>query len=366
MPPPFCSSSGPPRPRTPRPGDLTISLPGGDQGEDRTPLIEGTGDPAYAVHVLVNGVEASVVTPAGDGTWSYQMTTDLPVGEQAKFDAEVRDEFGGVLAQTVAYYYVLPPVAPVVITEPSSGQKISGHFNLRATATDAGGTYQLYVDGAPVAASIGFEDINSLLAFVDLEDFTDGPHQLQLRGTDAWGRPLASQVVDVIGDVTGPPKPVITSPSAHEIVTSHKVVISGTATPGQELSVVGWFSGEPACEQETVVADAEGNWSCDLLARTIEYLDGKRTEIRLTAWSYDEIGNRSNADMVPFILDCAPSAPAPTDPPAANPASAVPGAAGAPELANTGGDTGPGLAAALLLIAMGLGLGAASRRLPQH
>ena len=351
------------------PNDISITLPGGNFGEDRTPLLTGTGDPLYPVHVLVNGVEATAVTPATDGTWSFQLVDPLPQGEQAEIRAQVRDNFDEVIAEAVTYYYVLPPVVPLVITEPSSGQKISGHFDLRATATDQGATYRIYVDGQPIDASIGFEDLGSLLAFVDLEDFADGPHQLQLRGKDAWGRQLASQVVDVVGDSTGPPKPVITSPAAHEVVTSHHVVISGTAVPGQELSVVGWESGEPACEQKTVVADADGRWSCDLLARSIDYLDGKRIEVHLTAWSYDEIGNRSNADMVPFILDLRATAPTPTEPavPApADPASAVPAAAAAPELANTGPTTGPGLAVALLLIAAGLALTTFSRRLPQH
>ena len=218
--------------------------------------------------------------------------------------------------------------------------------------------------------------MGKLLAFVTVDDLPDGPHQLQLRGTDPWGRPIASQVIDVVGDVTGPPKPVFTSPSSNQVVTSHHVVVRGTAAPGQAVSVVVARSptSQPATRRRwSPTLTAPG--SCDLLARSVEFLDGKRTEIHLTAKSSDDIGNETTSDRLTFILDL--RAASPTDPtqqpatpkpapaaprPVERPASAVPSAAAAPELANTGPSTPPGLATALLLILVGPAFGATSRR----
>ena len=151
------------------------------------------------------------------------------------------------------------------------------------------------------------------------------------------------------------------------------MVIAGTAAPAQELTVVGWESGEPTCEQKYVTADATGAWSCDLRKAIVDYNDGSRFEFHITAWSYDEVGNRTVADMVPFVLDLRTAAAPEPAPSPSRPASAVPASVGsaapagapaaAPELANTGSSTAPGAALALLLIAVGVGLTSASRRL---
>jgi hypothetical protein len=93
------------------------------------------------------------------------------------------------------------------------------------------------------------------------------------------------------------------------------------------------------------------------------------------AFTTDEVGNRGFSEERSFVLDYTDQAgpttvpTGPTTPPAAStptpqpaPASAVPGGADAPELANTGSSSVPCVATALLLIAVGLGLTRLSRR----
>ena len=124
------------------PADLTITLPGGDQGDDRTPLLEGAGDPAYPVHILVNGAEVAGGVPAVvDGAWSFQLLDPLAQGEQAQITAQVRDGSDQVIAEQSVYYFVFPPLAAIEITEPATGDTVNGRFDLRANAQD-GGTLQ--------------------------------------------------------------------------------------------------------------------------------------------------------------------------------------------------------------------------------
>jgi hypothetical protein len=355
------------------PGDLTMTLPGGDQGDDRTPLIAGTGDPAYAVHVLVNGVEAAAVTPAADGTWSYQLTADLPQGEQATFDAEVRDAFGGVLAQTVVYYYVFPPLPTVSIVEPAPGGTIGHSFGVRAQVEgDVSYAFEVLLDGAAIDDIAG-DGSGSLEGSLYVDDLASGPHTLQIRGTNESGRTVLSAPVTVVADVTAPAKPTLVSPAPGSTVRTLTPVFHGTGTPGDTIRLQFAGSGEPVIDDVTVGAD--GTWSAPTRIYPVEPKNpfawgAPYRTMLLQLIESDPAGNRSFVDLT-LVLDVRPAAPAPANPPAdppsqapaADPASAVPGAAGAPELANTGANTAPGLLTALLLIAVGLGLGATSRRL---
>lgn len=177
----------------------------------------------------------------------------------------------------------------------------------------------------------------------------------------------------MVGDATPPPAPVITSPAQDQVVRGTCVTIRGTAVPGLELSVRGWESGEPLCTAQSVVAAADGTWSCSLDPRILDFAKGKRTEFHVTTWAYDEVGNRAVTPMRAFVLDLRTAAAPEPAPSPSRPASAVPASVGsaapagtpaaAPELANTGSSTAPGVALALLLIAVGVGLTSASRRL---
>ena len=50
------------------------------------------------VHVLVNGSEVGTTMPAVDGTWSWQLTSDLPTEQSAVITATVLDQ-GRPIAQ---------------------------------------------------------------------------------------------------------------------------------------------------------------------------------------------------------------------------------------------------------------------------
>ena len=352
------------------PGDLTITLPGGDQGDDLTPRVEGTADPAYPVHVLVDGTEVAVVTPAVDGSWGYQLTTPLTAGQQAEIRAQVLDpqDPTQVLAEQLVTYYPWEPLPLITISQPTAGAVIGQSFTVRAHVEgNQAYLFEVLLDGQVIDNGVGFEDSETLFSTPFVEGLTDGPHTLQIRGRDERGRTVLSDEVAVIGDVTPPPAPAITSPAQGAVVTSTRVTIAGTATPGATVEVIGSRSGEPTCTTRSVVADASGHWSCQLRPEIIDFLQGQRVTFETVALTTDDVGNRAFSAERTFVLDYTEQAE-PTPPPStpANPASAVPGDAAAPELANTGASTLPALATALLLLVLGLAVGAVSRRLPQH
>lgn len=355
-------------------GEVTITAPG-NGGEDTTPLVEGTADPGAQVHVRLDDTEVAVVTADAGGAWSYQVTTPVARGTQLLIMAEVQDADGNVTSSALVDYYCWPDPAGITITSPTAGSKISPFFDVHAkvTGTDLNFSVQLFLDDRVVDDNVGFDGIDTLFSSPWVEDLTDGPHTLQIRGTDGFGRPVASQVVSVVGDATPPPAPVITSPAQDEVIRSTSVTIRGTAVPGLELSVRGWESGEPLCTEPTVVAAADGTWSCYMAPGILDFAKGKRLEFHVTTWAYDEVGNRAGTPMRAFALDLRTAAAPEPAPSSSRPASAVPASLGsaapagapaaAPELANTGSSTTPGVALALLLIAVGLGLSRASRRL---
>ena len=359
------------------PSDLTITLPGGDQGDDLTPRVEGTADPAYPVHVLVDGTEVAVISPAVDGSWGYQLTTPLTAGQQAEFRARVLDpqDPTQVLAEQVVFYSAWGPLPHITISEPTTGAVIGQSFTVRAHVEgNQAYLFEVLLDGQVIDNGVGFEDAETLFSTPFVDDLTDGPHTLQIRGRDERGRVALSDEVAVIGDVTPPPAPVITSPAQGAVVSSRTVTIAGTATPGATVEIIGFRSGEPTCTDRSVVADASGHWSCQVRPEIIDFLQGQRLTFETVAFTTDEVGNRAFSAERAFVLDytvqaqptsppSAPSAPSPPSTPAGDPASAVPADAAAPELANTGASTFPGLATALLLVAAGLALTTVSRRL---
>lgn len=378
---------------TAAPGEVTITAPG-DGGEDTTPLVEGTADAGVEVHVSIDSTEVDVVTAGQDGSWSYRVTTPLPKGTTTFIDAEVRDADGAVTASAQLQYFCWSDRVELSITSPGPGEVIGPFFDVHAQVVgeDLNLDVDLLLDGEVIDSTVGFDDIDAKTLFASpwVQQLKDGPHTLQLVGKDGFNRQIVSQKVSLIGDATPPPAPVITSPSEKSVVVSAPVTIAGTAVPGQELSVVGWESGEPLCPEKTVVSDARGNWSCQIQQRIIDFASGKKLEFHITTWAYDEVGNRATSPMRAFTLDLrpatstpspspstpspAPSSPTPDDPtgsgsapagtsgPGSTPASAVPAVDSGAELANTGPSTLPGTAAALALIAIGLGLTRFSRR----
>jgi hypothetical protein len=366
------------------PSDLRITAPG-EQGVDTTPLVQGTADPGYPVHLLVNGVEVASVSPAADGAWSHQLTDVLPVGEQALIAAEVRAADGSVLADTTVGYLVLPPVGQARIVEPADGATVGGVVDVVARATDSASDARLLVDGVENGDYLGWDGDQSQLFESDL--LTEGQHLLQVEVLDPFGRVMSSSSVTVTVDRTPPPPATITSHQAGDVVTDRTPTFAGTAQPNAPVVVRFDRSYEVLC---SATADAAGHWSCSPTgegAQHVASMDGRRVETALVVTTTDAVGNESASRPVGLVFDYRtanpptteqPTTPLPTTPqpttsarPSADPASSAPVttprtttvAAAVPELANTGSWSVPGTALGALLLVAGLGLHRAARRL---
>ncbi|GAA2738830.1 hypothetical protein GCM10009867_31950 [Pedococcus aerophilus] len=195
-------------------------------------------------------------------------------------------------------------------------------------------------------------------------------------------------------DVTPPKQPVLTSPAAGSTVTTKQFTFRGTGTPGDTVEVVFDRSGEPVSDR--VVVGADGTFAAPVYASAkppFNPFDGLGQGQRAYGFRLvetDPLGNQiSNefaltidlrpATSTPSPSPSTPSTTAPSSPTTADPtgsgsapagasgsgstpASAVPAVDSGAELANTGPSTLPGTAAALALIAIGLGLTRFSRR----
>ncbi|MFC3195979.1 Ig-like domain-containing protein, partial [Marinicella sediminis] len=120
----------------------------------------------------------------------------------------------------------------------------------------------------------------------------------QATTTDAAGNSVQSDAFFTL-DNTPPAAPVITSPTAGQLTNNNTPTVTGTAEPGSTVTVTG-----PLGETCSVVADINGDWSCDIAPALA---DGTNL---LSATATDPAGNESAAATVSIEIDTsAPAAP---------------------------------------------------------
>lgn len=359
------------------PGDVTITAPAdGSGGADATPLVQGTADPSLPVHVLVNGSEVGTTMPAVDGTWSWQLTSDLPTEQSAVITATVLDGGGNPLGSTSVTYFVWPAPGTVTVVAPHSGDTIAAMWDVTATITGSVQNAQLLVDGQ---ASGTFQGQTSDTSYAFTTDtLTAGPHAISVVVQDGFGREITSAPVQVIVDDTPPPPATIESPTDGSTITDRTPTFSGSAQPGAPVVVRFDQSYEEICE---TTADTNGRWHCQPAgqgAQDFASYVGKRQTLRILVTTSDAVGNQSASRPISVTVDYRPVAKPPMRQPAPRPAPrptprptapkaihgpATQAASGVPQLARTGVSSVPAMSLALLLIGLGLSLTAASRRL---
>ncbi|QDE91756.1 hypothetical protein BHS06_23765 [Myxococcus xanthus] len=142
--------------------------------------------------------------------------------------------------------------APVV-TSPTPGG--TAGEELEGTATP-GATVDVYLDGNPAPVCTVIADAEGNWSCTLPTDLEEGPHTAVITSTFP-GAPQTSTTVEFIVDYSPPAPPVITGPTPGAVLDTQTPVLSGTATPGDEVTV--YEGGTALC---TTTADAAGNWSC--------------------------------------------------------------------------------------------------------
>lgn len=277
------------------PGDVAITAPGID-GEDRTPLIEGTADPSVPVHLLIDGSEVASLTPSPEGTWEFQVIEPMPTGASVSIEAVVLDEFDTRIGSAYLSYYVWEEPSEITVISPSSGDTIGPDYSVAAEVTllpFLDDRVSLLFDGEIVTDPIvQRDDLTGELQFlVQGAQLTDGPHTVQIVAGDRHGRAVVSEIIQVIGDATPPSAPVITSHRNGDVITDRTPEFAGTVDPGASVSVRFEGSGEPVCEAEV---DEAGRWVCQPTgygAEVFANLEGKLHDVTILVGSRDEVDN---------------------------------------------------------------------------
>ncbi|WP_460792691.1 beta strand repeat-containing protein, partial [Micromonospora sonneratiae] len=120
----------------------------GQQVNDSTPTITGTGEPGNTITVTIDGVVAGTTTVAPDGTWSFDTPTALTDGPHT-VTATQTDAAGNVSPPSDPVTFTVDTTAPAapVITSPTNGQVVNDSTPTITGTGEPGNTITVTIDG---------------------------------------------------------------------------------------------------------------------------------------------------------------------------------------------------------------------------
>ncbi|WP_395377193.1 Ig-like domain-containing protein [Marinicella sp. W31] len=248
---------------------------------DNTPTVTGTAEAGATVTVTALNGETCMVVADTAGMWNCEIAPALADGVQA-LTALATDPAGNDSPTNSVTITVdtMAPNAPV-ITTPTNGSPVSGTGEIGATVvvtTPSGSTCTatVQVDGT-WSCSLSPEPI-------DGEDIT--AVQTDEAGNDSDPTTVTGGI-----DTVAPDAPVITAPVSGSTIMDATPTVTGTAEVDATVVVTG-----PNGETCSAVADASGNWSCELAPALP---DGA---VQLSAVATDAAGNDSQPATVDFTV----------------------------------------------------------------
>ncbi|MHA7630708.1 Ig-like domain-containing protein [Corallococcus sp. M7] len=268
----------------------------------KTPVLSGTAEANSTVTVREGTTILCTTTANSSGAWSCTSST-LAEGAHT-ITATARDAAGNTGPASTAVPFSVDSVAPAapVVTAPTANQTVatstpvlSGTAEANSTVTVREGTTVLCT--ATANASGVWSCTSSTLS--------EGAHSVTATARDAAGNTgPASTSVPFTVDSVAPAAPVITAPTANQLVASKTPTLSGTAEANSTVTVR-----EGTTVLCTTTTNASGAWSCT----SSTLAEGPHS---ITATAQDAAGNTGPASTaVPFSVDTtAPAAPAITAP----------------------------------------------------
>ena len=224
---------------------------------DATPTVQGTAAPFATVNVYADGNTTTPVcttTAAADGAFTCTLPTALGEGEHT-LTATATDG-NGTSAPSNGVDFTVDTVAPnaPVVSSPTAGESVSRTPTISGTA-EAGSTVDVRIDGQLVCSVIA--DMTGAWSCTQMQPLPAGNHVVTATATDAAGN-RSTPSADLSFTVTDmPTKPIITSPTANQMVDDTTPTITGTAQPNTSITVK--VDGADYC---TTTADMTGAWSC--------------------------------------------------------------------------------------------------------
>ena len=264
-----------------------------------THTVSGTIDAADAgltVSIYDGTTLLGTVTPAGNGSWSKQVTLLSTQGAQA-ITAQATDAAGN-LGTSSPVTYTLDTVAPT-LTITSAGvstnqttQTISGTID----AADAGLTVSIY-DGTTLLGTVVPAANGAWSKQVTLLS-TQGAQAITAQATDAAGNLGTSSAVTYGFDTVAP---TLTIAGAGGLTNQLTQTISGTIDAADTGLTVSIFEG--ATLVGTATPTANGSWT------GVVTLLAAQGALTLTAHATDAAGNVGNSNSIAYTLDLLAPAP---------------------------------------------------------
>ena len=164
---------------------VTITSPApGEETNDPTPTITGTGEPGDEVTILIDGTPSGTATVDEDGNWSFTPSDDLDDGDHT-IEATVEDPAGnsGSSGEVTVTIDTTPP--GLTIGSPGEGDE-TGPGDEWTGTTEPGAEVVVTIDGEEVGRTTADEEGNWSLAIPE-GSLPQGEGTIEVTATDPAG-----------------------------------------------------------------------------------------------------------------------------------------------------------------------------------
>src|SRR5690606_26648232 len=261
---------------------VSITAPvNGDLSNDNTPTVSGTSEADAEISVTIGGIEVCSAVSDSNGNWSCDVSPAVNDGS-VQIDVTASDAAGNT-SNPVSVSIEVDTTAPAApgIMAPTNGQPVTGTGEPGATVT------VVTESGASCTAVVQPDGSWSCTLSGNLVDGDD----ITVSQEDAAGNTSDPTVV-AGGLDTQAPNLTITAPVNGDLTNNNTPTVSGTSEAGAVISVT--IGGVEVC---TVVADSNGDWSCDVSPAVN---DGS---VQIDVTATDAAGNTSNPESVTITVD---------------------------------------------------------------
>lgn len=237
----------------------------GDVINNDKPFLTGVGIPGTNVNIYIGDVLDGGTVVAGDGTWSYNITTSLPSYDPGVFDGVViinatNTDMLGVL-NTIQLVINTIAVPNIQFTNPRTGDNIFNNLPLISGSAPAGTNIDIYLDGVLLASVV--TDNSCRFFFKVVTPLTNGVHVLRIGLTGD----LVSITVNAFTS-----KPIITYVEGELDgfpIVNNLPLIKGVGIPGTTFSL--FLNYIPYSPLAVITVDPFGDWSFQVVP--ITYID---------------------------------------------------------------------------------------------
>ena len=279
----------------PQPPFPTFPTGGGFVTQDR-PTFQGTAEAGSTVTVRrQDGSLVCQATTQASGSWACTSIVTFAEGWQS-VSLSATDVAGNTSGPRTVSFTVdtLAPAAPVVAF-PLVGQFFQTGTPLTVRGTSEPGSTVIVREGERVLCQRTLTASSSNWGCPE-RFFQEGEHTLLVTTYDAAGNTSPVTLVPFTMDSTPPARPVITAPTAGQVISTRNPVFAGTAEPGSTVTVE---TGDVLC---SATANAAGAWTCTSVS---VFADRAHT---VYVYATDRAGNPSEYRTVSFRVDTQPPA----------------------------------------------------------